>query len=86
MQSTTGAGFSSGQSQFNQQNVTSSSSEPTGAQMPPAPAAGQMPPAQTSAKELNAATLCRFGQETVQEILGRAQELFQILRLVQVEI
>ncbi|ODN06162.1 Mediator of RNA polymerase II transcription subunit 30 [Orchesella cincta] len=38
---------------------------------------------QQQAKELNAAMLCRFGQETVQEIVARSQELFQLLRSTQ---
>jgi len=43
----------------------------------------QQQPAQQQ-KELNAATLCRFGQETVQEIISRTQEVFQTLRTAQV--
>ena len=39
-------------------------------------------PAQS--KELNAASLCRFGQEAVSEIVSRAQEVFQTLRQTQV--
>ncbi len=35
-------------------------------------------------KELNAASLCRFGQETVQELVSRGQEIFQCLRILQV--
>ncbi|CAG7728595.1 unnamed protein product [Allacma fusca] len=38
---------------------------------------------QMSSKELNAASLCRFGQETVQEIVSRTQEVFQTLRTAQ---
>jgi mediator of RNA polymerase II transcription subunit 30 len=35
-------------------------------------------------QQLNAASLCRVGQETVQEIISRTQELFQILKITQV--
>lgn len=35
-----------------------------------------------SSNQLNAASVCRYGQETVQEIVSRAQEVFQILRML----
>jgi mediator of RNA polymerase II transcription subunit 30 len=41
--------------------------------------------AQQQAKEINAITLCRLGQETVQEIISRMQELFQTLKASQVK-
>lgn len=34
-------------------------------------------------KDINTASLCRFGQETVQEIVSRTQELFQTLKVLQ---
>jgi len=38
---------------------------------------------QQQAKELNPAMLCRLGQETVQEIVTRTQDLFQTLKTMQ---
>ena len=52
-------------------------SGPAGSQ----PGQQQQPPQQ---KELNAASLCRFGQETVQELVNRCQEIFACLRVLQV--
>lgn len=50
-----------------------------------APPPGQVQQQQPAApKELNAAMLCRFGLETVQEIVARSVELFQILKAIQV--
>lgn len=49
-----------------------------------APPQQQQVAQQQAPKELNAAMLCRFGQETVQEIASRAVELFQILKTTQV--
>lgn len=45
-----------------------------------------MPPAQpqTQQKEFNTASLCRIGQETVQDIVSRTQEVFQTLKAIQV--
>lgn len=40
-------------------------------------------PAPQQQKELNLLTLCRIGQETVQEILTRFQEIFNHLKQVQ---
>lgn len=34
-------------------------------------------------KEFNTASLCRFGQETVQDIVSRTQEVFQTLKAIQ---
>ncbi|XP_050535341.1 mediator of RNA polymerase II transcription subunit 30 [Daktulosphaira vitifoliae] len=36
----------------------------------------------TSSNQFNTATLCRFGQETVQEIVSRTHEVFQILKVI----
>lgn len=42
------------------------------------------PQAQQAAREVNTATLCRIGQETVQDIVYRTMEIFQLLRNMQV--
>lgn len=43
------------------------------------------PPQGTQAKaEFNTASLCRFGQETVQDIVSRTQEVFTTLKTIQV--
>lgn len=44
---------------------------------PPQPPAQQQP---QQTKEFNTASLCRFGQETVQDIVSRTNELFQYLK------
>ncbi|KAL0126163.1 hypothetical protein PUN28_004940 [Cardiocondyla obscurior] len=43
----------------------------------------QPPPRQQQNKEFNTASLCRYGQETVQEIVSRTLELFQTLKVLQ---
>ncbi|XP_031830621.1 mediator of RNA polymerase II transcription subunit 30 [Nomia melanderi] len=43
----------------------------------------QPPPQQQQTKEFNTASLCRFGQETVQDIVSRTLEVFQTLKLLQ---
>ncbi|KAG5312520.1 Mediator of RNA polymerase II transcription subunit 30 [Trachymyrmex zeteki] len=43
----------------------------------------QPPPRQQQTKEFNTASLCRFGQESVQEIVSRTLELFQTLKVLQ---
>lgn len=43
----------------------------------------QPPPQQQQNKEFNTASLCRFGQETVQDIVSRTLEIFQTLRVLQ---
>jgi len=51
-----------------------------------APAVTPTPPAQPHAqqsKEFNTASLCRIGQETVQDIVSRTQEVFQTLKAIQ---
>ncbi|KAB0396346.1 hypothetical protein E2I00_015323, partial [Balaenoptera physalus] len=40
--------------------------------------------AQQAAREVNTASLCRIGQETVQDIVYRTMEIFQLLRNMQV--
>ncbi|XP_029161980.1 mediator of RNA polymerase II transcription subunit 30 isoform X2 [Nylanderia fulva] len=63
--------------QQNNQN----SNQATTPQTPVPPTQPPMQPQQT--KEVNTASLCRCGQETVQEIVNRTQELFQFLKLLQ---
>lgn len=65
--------------------------EPLGAMSTPPLAPGGMasgpfggPQAQQAAREVNTATLCRIGQETVQDIVYRTMEIFQLLRNMQV--
>ncbi|XP_040835320.1 mediator of RNA polymerase II transcription subunit 30 isoform X3 [Ochotona curzoniae] len=41
------------------------------------------PQAQQAAREVNTASLCRIGQETVQDIVYRTMEIFQLLRNMQ---
>merc|ERR1719348_2545169 len=65
---------------------TSSASGDTG---PPAVApqvsspAPQPAAAQQSKSDVNASTVCRIGQETVEEIVSRTQEVFSILKSLQ---
>nr|KAF6426567.1 mediator complex subunit 30 [Molossus molossus] len=49
--------------------------------MAPGPFAGAQ--AQQAAREVNTASLCRIGQETVQDIVYRTMEIFQLLRNMQ---
>lgn len=51
---------------------TSGSMNPGGPQQPQPP------------RDFNMALLCRIGQETVQEIVGKTTELFQTLKVLQV--
>ncbi|XP_011639839.1 mediator of RNA polymerase II transcription subunit 30 [Pogonomyrmex barbatus] len=41
------------------------------------------PLSQKQAKEINTASLCRYGQETVQDIVSRTLEFFQTLKVLQ---
>lgn len=61
-----------------QQNPPVMHSQTSVAPVPPV-----QPQAQQS-KELNTASLCRIGQETVQDIVSRTQEVFQTLKAIQV--
>ena len=49
-------------------------------QQPQQPATPQQP---QQPKEINTAMVCRIGQETVQEIVGRTHEVFSYLRDIQ---
>ncbi|XP_010138408.1 PREDICTED: mediator of RNA polymerase II transcription subunit 30 isoform X2 [Buceros rhinoceros silvestris] len=51
-----------------------------GAGMPPGAFSGTQAQA---AREVNTASLCRIGQETVQDIVFRTMEIFQLLRNMQ---
>uniref|UniRef100_G3VQQ6 Mediator of RNA polymerase II transcription subunit 30 n=1 Tax=Sarcophilus harrisii TaxID=9305 RepID=G3VQQ6_SARHA len=51
-----------------------------GAGMPPGAFTG---PQAQAAREVNTASLCRIGQETVQDIVYRTMEIFQLLRNMQ---
>ncbi|KAG9478634.1 hypothetical protein GDO78_012342 [Eleutherodactylus coqui] len=44
---------------------------------------GPPPPAAAATREVNTASLCRIGQETVQDIVFRTMEIFQLLRNMQ---
>lgn len=49
----------------------------------PVPPTQPPPQQQQHNKEFNTASLCRFGQETVQDIVSRTLEVFQTLRVLQ---
>jgi len=40
----------------------------------------------TPSRDINTATLCRVGQETVQDIISRTQEVFTTLKTIQVNV
>lgn len=50
---------------------------------PPGPGQQPMPP-QGALREISPVFLCRIGQETVQDIVTRTMEIFQITRATQV--
>lgn len=50
-----------------------------------APGQQQMPP-QGALREISPVFLCRIGQETVQDIVTRTMEIFQITRATQVTV
>lgn len=53
--------------------------------IPPTTQVQQQQQQQTQqSKEFNTASLCRIGQETVQDIVSRTQEVFQTLKTIQV--
>ncbi|KOC65595.1 Mediator of RNA polymerase II transcription subunit 30 [Habropoda laboriosa] len=64
-----------------QNNQTSNQATTPQTPVPPS----QPPPQQQQQqnKEFNTASLCRFGQETVQDIVSRTLEVFQTLRVLQ---
>ncbi|GAB1863504.1 Mediator of RNA polymerase II transcription subunit 30 [Camponotus japonicus] len=62
-----------------QNNQTSNQATTPQTPVPPT----QPPMQQQQTKEVNTASLCRCGQETVQEIVNRTSELFQFLKMLQ---
>lgn len=54
--------------------------------MHPGPGTGQQPPMppQGALREISPVYLCRIGQETVQDIVSRTMEVFQLARATQV--
>lgn len=54
--------------------------------MHPGPSTGQQPPMppQGALREISPVYLCRIGQETVQDIVSRTMEVFQLARATQV--
>merc|ERR550519_2703331 len=62
-----------------QNNDTPTPPNPT----PPPPNTGKTTPTPAQNKEVNTSTVCRIGQETVEEIVSRTQEVFSILKSLQ---
>ncbi|CAK1544509.1 unnamed protein product [Leptosia nina] len=52
-------------------------------QTPTAPVPPSAPNHPPQTKDFNTASLCKFGQETVQDIVSRTQEVFQTLKAIQ---
>merc|ERR1712037_8933 len=65
--------------------VPTSASGDTGppAATPQVSSPAPQPAAQQSKSDVNASTVCRIGQETVEEIVSRTQEVFSILKSLQ---
>ncbi|KAI4477105.1 PREDICTED: mediator of RNA polymerase II transcription subunit 30-like isoform X1 [Polistes canadensis] len=63
------------------QQTNQTSNQATTPQTPVAPT--QPPPQQQQNKDFNTASLCRFGQETVQDIVSRTLDVFQTLKVLQ---
>ncbi|XP_040210813.1 mediator of RNA polymerase II transcription subunit 30 [Lithobates pipiens] len=55
----------------------------SGGGMAGAPGGFPAPPPSSAPREVNTASLCRIGQETVQDIVFRTMEIFQLLRNMQ---
>ncbi|KAF7396460.1 mediator of RNA polymerase II transcription subunit 30-like isoform X1 [Vespula maculifrons] len=62
-----------------QSNQTSNQATTPQTPVPPT----QPPPQQQQNKDFNTASLCRFGQETVQDIVSRTLDVFQTLKVLQ---
>merc|ERR1719186_415977 len=56
---------------------------PGGHNPTPPPNTGKTTPTPGQNKEVNTSTVCRIGQETVEEIVSRTQEVFSILKSLQ---
>ncbi|KAI4494166.1 hypothetical protein M0802_009200 [Mischocyttarus mexicanus] len=63
------------------QQTNQTNNQATTPQTPVAPT--QPPPQQQQNKDFNTASLCRFGQETVQDIVSRTLDVFQTLKVLQ---
>lgn len=56
---------------------------PSGATATNQPQSQSAPQQSQQAKEINTVTVCRIGQETVQEIVSRMNEVFSYLKVIQ---
>ncbi|KZC05241.1 Mediator of RNA polymerase II transcription subunit 30 [Dufourea novaeangliae] len=74
-----GVGTNAMAAMVQQNNQTSNQATTPQTPVPPT----QPPPQQQQTKEFNTASLCRFGQETVQDIVSRTLEVFQTLKVLQ---
>ena len=84
--STTGITMSAGAASNPSSVVASSGSSTTGPTSAPGgggSAVAQQQQQQQHNKEINTATVCRIGQETIQEIVIRIQEVFSYLKSLQ---
>ncbi|KAJ0182701.1 hypothetical protein K1T71_002070 [Dendrolimus kikuchii] len=72
-----GMGPQAVQQQGSMQNTGTVATPTTPAPAPPAP------PQPQQSKDFNTASLCKFGQETVQDIVSRTQDVFQTLKAIQ---
>ncbi|XP_043496348.1 mediator of RNA polymerase II transcription subunit 30-like [Polistes fuscatus] len=63
------------------QQTNQISNQATTPQTPVAPT--QLPPQQQQNKDLNTVSLCKFGQEIVQDIVSRTLDVFQTLKVLQ---
>ncbi|XP_014601905.1 PREDICTED: mediator of RNA polymerase II transcription subunit 30-like [Polistes canadensis] len=63
------------------QQTNQISNQTTTPQTPVAPT--QLPPQQQQNKDLNTVSLCKFGQEIVQDIVSRTLDVFQTLKVLQ---
>ena len=48
------------------------------------PPGNNMPQASQSSRDMSTAGICKIGQETVQDIISRTQEIFTNLKMIQV--
>lgn len=84
-------GFNPNQTQVLRPVQSPAAHQPNNTQVPAAVAPNQNqqapvaapPPQPTPQRDLHLLTLCRIGQETVQDIVTRLQEVFSLLKLVQ---
>merc|ERR1719167_1968485 len=63
--------------------MTDGGQDQGGANPTPPPNTGKTTPTPGQPKEVNTSTVCRIGQETVEEIVSRTQEVFSILKSLQ---